>query len=159
MTERPHCLVQAKTTWNRLTEQSRRKKTEPHKISALLPPNNYSDNKPSYLKLLNRKRRKSCLYKLSAKSQSQTHLHLLDCQSAFNFSGSESPCPVSHRNPVISLQTPCAKGLLMIQACVWVAIWASPAHTHTPWRMVQTQGLQRWCECMCEALWQWVSKK
>lgn len=129
MTERPYCLVQAKTTWNRLTEQSNWKKTKQHKTSALLPPN--INNKPSYLKLLNRKRRKSCLYKLSAKSQSHTHLHLLDCQSAVNFSGSESPCPVSHRNPVISLQTPCAKGLLMIQAGVWVAIWASLANTHT----------------------------
>lgn len=48
------------------------------------------DMKPN---LLNRKRRKG-LCKLSTKSQSETHLHLPDCQPAFNFS--ESPCLVSH---------------------------------------------------------------
>lgn len=61
---------------------------------------------PSYLKmspdlkLLNRKRRKGCLCKLSTKSQSQTHLNLPDCRSAFNFSRLRVPVPVSHRNPV-----------------------------------------------------------
>lgn len=98
----------------------------------------FHKNKPSYLnmvpnlKRLNRKRRKGRLCKLSAKSQSQTHLHLPDCQSAFNFSRLRVSVPSLSQKPyVISPQTPCAEGSLMIQASVWVAIWAPQAHT--PW--------------------------
>lgn len=61
------------------------------------------------------------------------------------------PVPSLSTKPyVISPQTPCAKGSLMIQASVWVAIWASPAGG-------AMQGLQSWCVfvCVCVAFWLW----
>ncbi len=137
MTEGPCCLVHAHTTWNLFTEQTKALGEKGlQSMSPATPPQ--CKNHPPYLnivpnlKLLNIKWRKGCLCKLSAKSQSQTHLHLPDCQSAFNFSRLRVPVPVLSQKPyVISPQTPCAKGSLMIQASVWVAIWASPVHT--PW--------------------------
>lgn len=63
-------------------------------------------NNPSYrnlvlgLELLNGKRRKGCLRKLSTKSQSQTHLHL-PVSLLSTFHKAQSPrAQVSHRNPV-----------------------------------------------------------
>lgn len=99
-----------------------------------------------HLKLLDRKRRKGCLCKLSAQFQSQTHLHLPDCQSAFNFSRLRVPVPDHSLKPnVISPQMPCAKGSLMIQASVWEAIWASPVHT--PAGGAKAGLFTRWCIC------------
>lgn len=95
MTEVPYCLVHAHTTWKK-----------DYKASALLPRHSVENN-PSYLnmvpnlKLLNRKRRKGCLCKLSTKSQSQTHLHLPDCQSALNFSKLRVPVPGPSQKPYV----------------------------------------------------------
>lgn len=110
-------------------------------------------NTVRHFKLLDRKRRKGCLCKLSTQFQSQTHLHLPDCQSAFNFSRLRVPVPDhSLKTNVISPQMPCAKGSLMIQASVWEAIWASP--THNLAGGAEAGLYTRW-GYMCE-FWQWI---
>lgn len=101
--QRPYCLVDAHTTWNLLTEQTKDVGEQEYKDSARL---HRGTDRPSYLNLvsnlkcLHRQRGKGCLRKLSTKSQSQTHLHLPGCQSAFNFSRLVVPAPVSNRHPV-----------------------------------------------------------
>lgn len=79
--------------WFILTQHENLSKSTPkqspksYKTSALLPPNSehFYPSRLLNLKPLNRKRRIGCLCKLSAKSQSQTHLRRPDRHSAFNF--------------------------------------------------------------------------
>lgn len=90
LTERPDCLVYAHTKWTLLGQEKWDQD----------PAIQYR-NKLSYLKglkLLYRKRRKGCFCKMPTKTHQQTHLHLPDRQSAFNFSA--LAVPVAPSQPV-----------------------------------------------------------
>lgn len=124
-------LVYAPTKWTFLGQQS--KAAQRSKPSYPIP------NKPSYLnglKLRYRKRRKICLCKMPTKTHHQTHLHLPDCRSAFNFSA--LTVPLSHTECVSFLLH--RHGSLMIQASVREAIWARQC-THP-------SGRSRWSHLM-----------
>lgn len=92
-------------------------------------------NKPSYLNMVanlkpfDRKGRKGCLCKLSTKSKSQTHLHLLGCLSAFNFSNLRVPVPVSHRYGLFPLNNTCERLFNDSDQCLSGLLGVTAAHT------------------------------